>query len=142
MKLTSVSGAAMVVAILLAPEFAHADSRLKERILGEGRVDYQVHCAACHGASGKGDGPMARLLIKPPTDLTGIAARNGGLFPFWRMFDIIAGNAPVVGHDTFQMPQFWSRFRSDEGRLGYSDAHVRVLMLTHYLESIQSAPRQ
>ncbi|MFG0283579.1 MAG: c-type cytochrome [Phycisphaerales bacterium JB039] len=27
---------------------------------------YERHCAACHGAQGRGDGPMARLLSPPP----------------------------------------------------------------------------
>ncbi|MEW5963958.1 MAG: cytochrome c [Pseudomonadota bacterium] len=141
MKLPMESAAAILLAIVLAPTLARADARLKERILSEGKDDYQVHCAACHGAGGKGDGPMAKLLIKPPSDLTGIAARSGGQLPFWRVFDIVSGRAAVVGHDTFQMPQFWSRLRADEGRLGYAEAHVRVLLLTHYLESIQASPR-
>jgi mono/diheme cytochrome c family protein len=142
MRLASGATAALVTLMLLAPAPARADARLKERILGEGKDDYQVLCAACHGPGGKGDGPMAKLLVKPPSDLTGIAARSAGTFPFWRIFDIVSGNAGVTGHDTFQMPQFWSRMRADEGRLGFAEAHVRVLLLTHYLESVQAAPRQ
>lgn len=63
----------------------------------QGRVLYPTHCAACHGAEGRGDGPDAKGLSEPPADLTaghlwghsdgelfwwlshGIDAPNGGL---------------------------------------------------------------
>ncbi len=48
--------------------------------------DYQNYCADCHGLGGKGDGP-SRLTIPmnpPPTDLTQMAKKNGGQFPFDR----------------------------------------------------------
>ena len=31
--------------------------------------DYADYCAGCHGASGHGDGPLARRLVTPPRDL-------------------------------------------------------------------------
>jgi mono/diheme cytochrome c family protein len=42
---------------------------------------YREYCAACHGVSGKGNGPAAPALKTTPTDLTQLAARNGGVFP-------------------------------------------------------------
>jgi high-affinity iron transporter len=39
-------------------------------------ADFTTHCAACHGAAGRGDGPAARGLTPPPADLTD-AARMG-----------------------------------------------------------------
>lgn len=131
-------GPVLALVLALAPTQADASDELKEKVLAEGRDDFAVHCAACHGDSGKGEGPMAKLLVKPPTDITKLSAANGGRFPFWRVFDIVTGSAPIAGHDTFQMPHFWSRFRSDDYRLGYRDAHIRVLLLTHYIESIQA----
>jgi len=126
------------IAITWLPNLACAGESLKEKVLAEGQDDYAVHCAACHGETGKGDGPMAKLLVRPPTDITTLRAANGGTFPFWRVFDIVTGSSSVAGHDTFQMPHFWARFRSDDYRLGYRDAHIRVLLLTHYIESIQA----
>ena len=35
-----------------------------------GRYEYLNSCASCHGTTGKGDGPVVKSLIKPPTDLT------------------------------------------------------------------------
>jgi high-affinity iron transporter len=39
-------------------------------------ADYTTHCAVCHGAAGRGDGPAAKGLTPPPADLTD-AARMG-----------------------------------------------------------------
>lgn len=52
---------------------------------GPGRWDYQNSCASCHGASGRGDGPLVRYLVTPPTDLSRLAQRNGGVFPRERL---------------------------------------------------------
>jgi putative copper export protein len=35
-----------------------------------GKLVYQTNCAACHGATGQGDGPIARTLPAAPADLT------------------------------------------------------------------------
>ena len=41
---------------------------------------YKDHCAACHGAEGKGDGPVAGFLKTPPADLRVLAQRNNRIF--------------------------------------------------------------
>ena len=35
-----------------------------------GKIEYQSGCAACHGADGKGKGPLTAALKSTPTDLT------------------------------------------------------------------------
>jgi hypothetical protein len=42
---------------------------------------YRAYCATCHGRDGKGDGPVAAALKKPPTDLTVLARQRNGVFP-------------------------------------------------------------
>lgn len=42
---------------------------------------YVVYCARCHGGSGRGDGVIVPMLDTPPSDLTQLAARNGGTYP-------------------------------------------------------------
>jgi mono/diheme cytochrome c family protein len=108
-----------------------------EAILGQGKSDFQWHCTMCHGADGTGGGPMAKMLIKRPADLTTISKQKGGTFPFWEVYRIIAGNEEVPGHETFQMPNFWRRFSKDERDWGFLPPQVRVLVLTHYVESLQ-----
>ncbi len=106
------------------------------KVIADGAEDYMLYCAACHGAGGRGDGEMASILVKPPSDLTRISERSGR-FPFWRIYTMIAGDAPVPGHDTFQMPQYGARMKADEEKPGYFPTHIRILLLTHYLESLQ-----
>lgn len=52
--------------------------------LQRGEILYGIHCALCHGPSGKGDGPLAQYYgDRPPSDLTGpsVSAQfDGGLF--------------------------------------------------------------
>ncbi len=38
--------------------------------VGRGRQYFTIFCVPCHGAAGKGDGPVAKKLPVPPMDLT------------------------------------------------------------------------
>jgi high-affinity iron transporter len=40
----------------------------------DGHALYEAHCAVCHGATGKGDGPGAKVVRQPITDFTDAAA--------------------------------------------------------------------
>lgn len=64
----------------------------------EGAAAFADHCAVCHGAEARGDGPMAGLMIVPPPDLTGLSARNGGAFPTTRVMQRIDGTTEVMAH--------------------------------------------
>jgi mono/diheme cytochrome c family protein len=102
----------------------------------EGPALYKAYCAVCHGANAKGTGPMAIALKAPPSDLTRIAARNGGVFPTVRVERIISGEEPIPGgHGTGTMPVWGPIFSQiawdqDLGR-------VRIHNLANYLGKIQ-----
>jgi putative copper resistance protein D len=38
--------------------------------VAHGSALYRIHCAVCHGPTGRGDGPAAAGLLQPPADLT------------------------------------------------------------------------
>jgi mono/diheme cytochrome c family protein len=131
---------AIFAAMLLAavrPTAIAEEERTRKAVMDIGREEFQESCAACHGPDASGRGELANKLVKPPKDLTMIAERNGGTFPFWMIFDIIAGDTTVEGHDTSQMPLFSQRMRGQESAGVFPPAPLRVLALTHYLESIQ-----
>lgn len=87
--------------LLAAPAFAQ-DADI-------GRSHYYTHCATCHGLEGRGDGPMAGVLTVPPTNLTELAAQNGGTFPLIRVVKRIDGRDPLVAHGS-PMPVFGDYF--------------------------------
>ena len=129
-KVAAVLGIAVLCLLAAPPAWAQ-----KDKVIAAGKTEFQNHCTSCHGDDAKGDGHMAQLLTVKPADLTQIAKRSGGTFPFWQVYGVIEGAVPVRGHS--YMPAWRSRFEAEEGKAGADDAYLRILTLTHYLESIQ-----
>jgi putative copper export protein/mono/diheme cytochrome c family protein len=50
--------------------FFHSPTGFASASIVRGASLYPSHCAACHGAAGHGDGPLAKTLPVPPADLT------------------------------------------------------------------------
>jgi mono/diheme cytochrome c family protein len=103
----------------------------------QGSKLYKIYCASCHGEDAKGHGPMAVWLKVPPSDLTRIAARNGGEFPLAQVDRIISGEAAVLsGHGTRAMP-IWGPVFSQVTR-DQDLGRVRIDNLARYLRDIQT----
>lgn len=47
-----------------------------EASIGRGKEYYQIHCAECHGDTGRGDGPRASRTWPKPTDLVQMAGHH------------------------------------------------------------------
>lgn len=75
-----------------------------------GKSEFQSSCASCHGADGKGRGPVSEQLKVPPTDLTIMAKNNGGVFPTNAVYQALQGSKPVAAHGTREMPIWGERF--------------------------------
>ena len=103
---------------------------------------YGQFCAACHGPDGRGAGPVAEYLTVPPTDLTGLGAANGGVFPLLAVVNTIDGRARVRGHGD-AMPVWGGVFSEEmaDAELGFAGTVLavrgRVMSLALYLEAIQ-----
>jgi len=111
----------------------------EEVVLTKGQREYHAYCATCHGAQGKGDGPLSTILTVVPADLTQLRKKNDGEFPFWRVYKIIDGRDMVRGHGARNMPVWGAHFLMEEGG-GYLDEDRvigRILALVYYLQSIQ-----
>ncbi len=105
----------------------------------EGAELYRLHCAGCHGAAGRGDGPVAPLMEVAVPDLTRIAARRGGRFPGEEVARIIDGLSPLAAHGTRHMPVWGYEFYDPESddETAQRQAAERVERLTQFLASIQ-----
>lgn len=107
-----------------------------------GQAEYLNSCAVCHGTEGKGNGPLRDLLVKQPADLTHLSARNGGNFPYSRVFAVIDGRYVVPGHGERDMPVWGRQFlEEDAKRYGPSGGEVvateRIHNLTSYIQTLQ-----
>lgn len=69
-----------------------------------GKQLYERFCAACHGATGKGDGPVSATLTVEVPDLTLIARRFGGAYPRERIARVIDGRHILAAHGSRTMP--------------------------------------
>ena len=124
-------GTALATTIVV---MAAGAAQAQDSALVLGKSTFGARCALCHGADGKGGGE----------DLTTLAERNGGAFPFARVYSIIVDGMDAAGHGDSEMPIWGDYFIADalEDRgVKLSDAieitQGRVLSLTYYLESIQ-----
>jgi mono/diheme cytochrome c family protein len=68
-----------------------------------GRYEYQAGCAACHGADGKGGGPVSSGLTVRPADLTVLAKKNNGVFPLSSVYDTIYGIKTILAPIRFTL---------------------------------------
>lgn len=111
-----------------------------------GAIEFANSCAQCHGADGKGDGPVTPYLLNPPPDLTILSKTNDGVFPIANVYSIIDGTADVAVHGGRDMPVWGDRYMTEmreDATAHYSWAEARayaqnrVLALVEYIASIQ-----
>jgi mono/diheme cytochrome c family protein len=105
-----------------------------------GRALYTDLCAACHGAGGRGDGPVAAGLATPPPDLTLLSQRNGGAFPLVAVMSQIDGYTRTQAGDP--MPDFGSLLDGplipvDTGDGVLTPTPVPLFAVAEYLRSLQ-----
>lgn len=110
--------------------------------ISRGEAEYLNSCAVCHGIEGKGDGPLGDVLMKRPADLTRLTSKNGGQFPYRRVFAVIDGRYLVPGHGEREMPVWGRQFlRSDAELYGPKGGEIvtteRIHELAGYVQSLQ-----
>src|SRR5579872_6368483 len=98
-----------------------------------GQEIFRWYCSACHGKTGKGNGPAASGLKVPPPDLTTLAKRNKGKFPADYVIETLVKGAKSA-HGTAEMP-VWGPLFSELNAKGR--VTVEINDVVHYLESIQ-----
>lgn len=103
----------------------------------DGETVYRYYCAPCHGADGRGKGPVSEALRQPVPDLTTLSRRNNGTFPTERVKNtILFGDAKLIpAHGSEQMPIWGPTFHEIEFDKDFGD--VRLENVTSYIASLQ-----
>ena len=83
--------------------------------LAKGKALYQIYCAVCHGAEGKGDGPIAAKIPPPPP------YRSARLlaYPVGRLFHVISKGAG-------KMPSYATQLAPDDRWLVATYVHAEL----------------
>ena len=118
---------------------------------GLGKKEFLKSCASCHGASGKGDGPVAKSLVRPPSDLTKLSEKNNGVFPVARVYEVIDGRFQVLIHGTRDMPVWGDTYMqglADPASRDFTSKAIaetlvrtRILTLVEYISTLQDKKR-
>jgi len=126
----------LLPAVMLPAAQKQDKTTSSERNSIEGAKIFHYHCAACHGADGRGHGPASVALKHPVPDLTLISQRSGGKFPYQRVKEIIEGKEPgLLAHGDREMPIWGPIFHEVESDQDWGE--VRLDAITKYMEAIQ-----
>lgn len=105
-----------------------------------GSLLFKSYCASCHGATARGDGPLADHLRSRPPDLTLIAHHDGGTFDEEKVRRIIDGRTPVKGHGGPDMPVWHDVFRVAQEGYGEEKVAGQIQSLVEHLAAVQRTP--
>lgn len=130
--LTATGGVAALVLSMTA-----CAAGLGEDAMRGARHDYNKYCASCHGAEGRGDGPVAQAMKAMPADITLLAMNNDGEFPADKVSSIIDGRADVKAHGPRAMPVWGEELYVSAEGVGQRQTKDRIDALTEYLRRMQ-----
>lgn len=111
-------------------------AQLPSTYVPSGKTMYKQYCAACHGADGKGRGPAAASLNTRPADLTTLAKRRDGKFPYDYVASVLRFGPGFSAHGSSGMP-VWGPIFQYLDNYDESAVRQRIKNLCDYLESIQ-----
>ncbi len=108
----------------------------RRTIAASGKQTFTHYCASCHGVDARGNGPAAFVLKTTPPDLTTLAKRHGGKFPYECVSDVLRFGTRMLSHGSSDMPIWGPIFGSLDN---YDEAAVRkrIKDLSDYLASLQ-----
>ena len=101
-----------------------------------GQEIYHQFCAACHGADAKGNGPAATRLKTMPPDLTTLAKRNMGKFPYDYVSQVVRFGPGPSAHGSPEMPTWGPIFQIID-KNNERAVQQRIKNLCSYLASVQ-----
>jgi mono/diheme cytochrome c family protein len=110
-------------AVLIVASFGAGQAQEARSTASPGKALYEARCVTCHGATGAGDGPLAKGLKDKPSDWT---AAGGGLTGLTdqQIFDATKRGGPAIGRSR-AMPAYPS----------LSDVEIRDLV--NYVKALK-----
>jgi mono/diheme cytochrome c family protein len=112
------------------------DETLPLNYMPSGAVMYKQYCATCHGAQAKGDGPLGSFLKVPPPDLTKLAQRHAGQFPYEYVTKILEFGPGATAHGSSDMPT-WGPIFEYFDKQNQKAVQKRIKNLCDYLATLQ-----
>jgi mono/diheme cytochrome c family protein len=101
-----------------------------------GKQMFKEYCAACHGLDAKGHGPARSSLKIPAADLTTLAKRHGGDFPFDYVSNILKFGPGVAAHGSSDMPT-WGPIFQYMDNYNLPIVQKRIKNLCDYIATLQ-----
>ena len=111
-------------------------SQLPPGYVPSGKAMFKQYCASCHGADAKGRGPATPTLNTRVPDLTTLAKRHDGKYPYEYVESVLRFGPGYSAHGSQEMPVWGPIFQYLEN---YNEAAVRqrIKNLCDYIESLQ-----
>lgn len=130
---------AFLISVLAFGNAAPAQQIKKEPVenlnQSPGAKMFKRYCAVCHGAGGRGDGPVAAALKQAPPDLTTLAKRHDGKFPDDFVTNVLRNGVKAPAHGDVKMPVWGPLFSRTDSDPVVVD--MRISNLTSYVKSLQ-----
>jgi len=131
------SAVLLVVLTASAEEKAGAGKTPTETgTVAAGKQTFTEYCAACHGVDARGMGPAASALSTPPSDLTTLAKKHGGKFPYEYVGNVVRVGKPVPAHGSVDMP-IWGPIFGVRDNGNEAAVRQRIKSLCDYLATLQ-----
>jgi mono/diheme cytochrome c family protein len=111
-------------------------TQLPPNYVPSGKAMFKQYCAACHGIDARGDGPLASMLKVPPANLTTLAKRHGGRFPYDYVAKVLRFGPGVSSHGSSDMPT-WGPIFEFFDKNNERSVDQRIKNLSDYLASLQ-----
>ncbi len=126
----------MLIAAVAAGARGVDETQLPPTYMPTGEQMFKQYCATCHGADAKGNGPLAPFLKTQPPDLTTLAKRHLGKFPYEYVANILEFGPGVSEHGSSDMPTWGPIFRYYD-KQNERIVKQRIRNLCNYLASLQ-----
>jgi len=129
MKKIALASLCGIAIALAAPAFA-ADDDTGARL-------YFNHCAACHGETGEGTGPVAASMRITMPNLRTLAQRNGGGFPRDAVAAYVDGRNVKAAHGDRQMPIWGDVFKGADPEADDLTVRRRINAVVDFVSTLQ-----